>query len=183
MDTLTDRQLVKACLANDRQAQRQLYDRFRTPLYRLCLRYARDRPEADDFLQDGFIKIFADLPRYRGDGALGGWMRRVVLNICLQHLRRKRPETALDEAPEAYTEAEDVFAEAPPDPRLLIAYLQQLPDGYRTVFNLYVIEEYSHKEIARQLDISIGASKSQLHKAKAMLRRLAAPVFNTSHQS
>ena len=171
---------MRACLANDRRAQRLLYERFRVPLYRLCLRYARDRQEADDFLQEGFIRIFTDLSQYRGQGALGGWLRRVVLNICLQHLRKKKWEVGLDEAPELYEEAEDLFAEAPPDPRLIIQYLQQLPSGYRTVFNLYVIEGYTHQQIAQKLQISVGASKSQLSKAKAQLRRLAAPLFNTA---
>ena len=175
----SDMELAKACLAQNRQAQQELYERFRLPLFRLCLRYARDKQEAEDFLHDGLITIFRDLNKYRGEGPLGGWCRRVVLNVSLQHLRKRKKmvEVELTEAPELSTESDDMFFEGKPDPKLLIQFLQQLPDGYRTVFNLYVIENYNHREIAEQLGISIGSSKSQLHKAKAMLRRLAAPIF------
>jgi RNA polymerase sigma factor (sigma-70 family) len=178
-----EHRLVKACLKNDRQAQRQLYERYRLPLFRLCLRYARDRQEAEDFLHDGFLAIFRDLPQFRGSGALGGWLRRVMLNTALQHLRRQRPFSPLERLTEGELAGEDP---ADPDPELpemefLVEVIRQLPPGYRAVFNLFVVENYSHQAIAEALGISVGASKSQLHKAKAMLRERLSGVAITGY--
>lgn len=150
-----------------------MYEQYKTDMFRLCLRYARDRQEAEDFLQEGFIKVFLDFHQYSGRGPLGAWIRRVVLNVILQQLRRRR---------EVYYEIDAQMAEelvpeeADSDPmidlRSLTLLLQQLPEGYRTVFNLYVLEECSHQEIADSLGISINTSKTQLWKAKRMLRNL-----------
>lgn len=169
-----DQHIVAACLRHDRNAQRALYEQYKTPLYRLCLRYARDPQEAEDFLHESFLVVFRDLGQFKGQGALGGWLRRVTINVALQQLRR-RPEwqqldePALERLPDAAAdEAEDPLDV--PMPQLLAA-IRELPDGYRAVFNLYVVDGFSHIDIARELGISVGASKSQLHKAKALLRR------------
>lgn len=169
---MNDQQLVDACLQEDRHAQRNLYEKYKQPLFRLCLRYSRDEQEAEDFLHEAFINIFRDLKQYKGNGPLGGWMRRVTINTALQQLRKQRrllyPDTDLSDLPEMSEEEE-----LPPlySMQQLVSYIQQLPAGYRTVFNLFIVEQYSHKEIASTLGISIGSSKSQLSKAKAMLRR------------
>lgn len=168
----TEQNLVQACLKGDRVAQRQLYEQYKQPLFRLCLRYARDSQEAEDYLHEAFLKIFQDLHQFRGKGVLGGWLRRVTLNICLQQIRKQRqtifPENMLLVAGET---VEEDLPPAPYDMQELIQVIQQLPGGYRAVFNLFVIENYSHQAIAEELGISVGASKSQLSKAKAMLRR------------
>lgn len=167
-----DQHLVKACLKGDRRAQRTLYEQYKQALFRLCLRYARDKQEAEDFLHESFITIFRDLNQYRGNGPLGGWLRRVTINTALQQLRKQKrllyPDTDLSQVAESIVE-EDL----PPlyNMEELISHIQQLPAGYRAVFNLFVVEQYSHKEIAKSLGISVGSSKSQLSKAKAMLRR------------
>ncbi len=167
-----EKTLLTACLKGQPEAQRQLYERYKVPMYRLCLRYAADAVEAEDMLQEGFIKVFNDLPQFRGDGALGGWIRKVVLHSALQYLRKRMqwgtwvseehiPEQPLpDTRPDMQDEAQRI-----------VQLLQKLPEGYRTVFNLFVIEEFSHKEIAEMLGISENTSKTQLFKAKAMLRR------------
>jgi RNA polymerase sigma-70 factor (ECF subfamily) len=171
---MPERELIEGCLKGDPQAQRGLYEQYKVPLFRLCLRYASSREEAEDMLQEGFLKVFADLGQYRGEGALGGWMRRVVLNVALQHLRRQKQwpaTTDLEELPEiADGSAEQMFSQL--RAKALLGLIQQLPPGYRTVFNLYVIEGYTHREIAEMLSISENTSKSQLSKAKALLRRV-----------
>ena len=168
-----ERKLLEGCLKKDKNAQRQLYERYKVPMFRLCLRYAKDKPEAEDILQEGFIKVFTDLPKYRGEGALGGWIRRVILNIALQHLRKQKkifPTVEIEEVSESRAAEEVIFSGF--GARELTKMIQKLPRGYQTVFNLYVIEGFSHKEIADQLGFTVNTSKSQLSKAKAMLRRM-----------
>ena len=171
---MPEHELIEGCLKGDPQAQRELYEQYQVPLFRLCLRYGSSREEAEDMLQDGFLKVFSDLGQYRGEGALGGWIRRVVLNVVLQHLRRQKhlPVTTEIEAVAELADdsAEQLFSQL--RAKALVALIQQLPPGYRTVFNLYVIEGYAHQEIAEMLGISENTSKSQLSKAKAMLRRV-----------
>lgn len=141
-------------------------------MYRLCLRYAGNAAEAEDLLQEGFIRVFSDLPQFRGKGELGGWIRQVVLRTALQYLRRRATQATIvseelipDGLAQSWIPDEDWNA------RHIVQLLQQLPEGYRTVFNLYVIEGFSHKEIAESLHISESTSKTQLFKAKAQLRR------------
>ena len=168
----TDEALAAACTAGDQHAQRMLYERFRLPLYRLCLRYARDSQEAEDFLHDGLLRVFRDLGQYRGTGALGGWVRRVVLNTVLLHLRRRPtilPASALPEVGDTVEPEPDYLEDFAPE--RIYELIRQLPDGYRTVFNLFYLEGFSHQQIARELDISEGSSKSQLYKAKRHLRK------------
>jgi len=171
---VSEQELVEQCLNGKRSAWQELYERYKTPLFRLCLRYAASRQEAEDWLQDAFVQAFADLPQYRGGGPLGAWLRKVALNTALQNLRKKKAFfTDTDIATFSDTrEAEDVHILADIDAQRLIALMQKLPDGYRTVFNLYVIEGYTHEEIAGLLGIQSGTSKSQLSKAKAMMRNL-----------
>jgi RNA polymerase sigma factor (sigma-70 family) len=164
--------LVAGCRNQDRRAQRALYEQFRVPLYRMCLRYAADAQEAEDFLHDGILKVLQDIDQFRGTGALGGWVRRVVLNVVLQRLR-KRPKLLGEEhlptgatLPEVEIEEEMTALSG----RQIFNFIQELPQGYRTVFSLYYLEDFTHKEIAAHLNISEGASKSQLSKAKRRLR-------------
>ncbi|MTB52287.1 RNA polymerase sigma factor [Lewinella sp. W8] len=164
--------LVAGCRNQDRKAQRALYERFRVPLYRMCLRYAADAQEAEDFLHDGILKVLQDIDQFRGTGALGGWVRRVVLNVVLQKLR-KRPRLLGEEHLPAGEELPDVDIGEEMTSlsgRQIFNFVRELPQGYRTVFSLYYLENLTHKEIAVQLGITEGASKSQLSKAKRRLR-------------
>lgn len=170
---MTDNQLIVACKKGNAQAQRRLYEQYQTLMFRICLRYAKDRSEAQDMLQDGFIKIFTDLPKYRGEGAIGAWMRKVMVNTCLQHLRKWKnlfPAMDIQTLVDEPTTTEDIFAVM--GAKELTLLIQSLPTGYRIVFNMYVVEGYSHKEIAEALGVTMSTSKSQLFKAKAMLRKL-----------
>ena len=138
----------------------------------MCLRYARDTQEAEDFLHDGMLQVFKDIGQYRSKGALGGWVRRVVLNVVLQQLR-KRPTILSEESiPEGGKEDEMALDNSMNQlgGAQIFALLRELPAGYRTVFNLYYVEQLGHQEIAEDLGISVGASKSQLYKARRALR-------------
>ena len=173
-----DAQLVRACLAGDLNSQRELYERYKQQMFRLCLRYASCRQDAEDFLQDGFLKVFKDLHQYRQQGPLGAWMRKVMVNTILQHFRRQKQifsSVEVQALADHYHEDEQITSAL--DAETLTQHIQQLPDGYRVVFNMYVVEGYPHKDIARELGISIGTSKSQLSKAKTMLRTRLKGIF------
>jgi RNA polymerase sigma-70 factor (ECF subfamily) len=142
-------------------------------MFALCLRYANSREDAEDVLQEGFVKVFRDLNQYTGAGNFEGWVRKVFVNTALQHLQRKKRDLltiALDgqdfpEAPELY-DLEELPA------KNMIRILQHMPPGFRTIFNLHILEGYTHPEIAEILNISVGTSKSQLLRAKAHFRKL-----------
>ncbi|MEM6395755.1 MAG: sigma-70 family RNA polymerase sigma factor [Bacteroidota bacterium] len=165
--------LIRDLKRGVRSAQQWLYERERLPLYRMCLRYAKDVQEAEDFLHDGMLKALQEIGKYRSEGALSGWVRRVVLNQILQELRR-RPKLVSDElAPDRYLEPESLLEEelSQISGQEIHRLVCQLPTGYRTVFNLYYMEGLGHKDIAAQLQISEGSSKSQLYKARIHLRK------------
>lgn len=151
-------------------------------MFRLCLRYAGSREEAEDMLQDGFITVYRDLGQFRGDGPLGGWIRQVVLRTALQHLRRRRwTFEPLDGVWPEQGPTPDQQTEDRMDAQHLTVLLQRMPTGYRTVFNLFVVEGYPHEEIATMLGISANTSKTQLFKARAWLQaRLPASLSKTS---
>ena len=153
-------------------AQKHLYEAYKVPLFIVCLRYGRDRSEAEDILQEGFIKIFKHLYQYTGNGDIGGWLRKVMVNTALEYIRKwKKDWHHLDaEGYQNTLETEEtIFHKL--GLQELTRLIQKLPNGYRIVFNLFVIEGYSHKEIAELLGISENTSKTQLFKAKAALRQ------------
>jgi len=136
----------------------------------VCRRYARDEKEAEDMLQEGFVRIFTFIDQYRGEGSLEGWVRRVIVHCCLKTVAKRKPSFAeIDEGVEdSAFHAAEVLSTL--DAEQLLQLIAGLPDGYRLVFNLYVMEGYDHNEIASMLNISAGTSRSQLAKARALLR-------------
>jgi RNA polymerase sigma-70 factor (ECF subfamily) len=163
--------ILKGCKNGDKAAQRQFYEVFKKLVFSVVMRYAKDVPEAEDMMQDAFIKLYRDLYQYQPSGALGAWVRRVTVNTALMHLRKKKvlySEIELYDLPEIHHSSSDVFDTI--GAAEIMKMVQQLPDGYRIIFNLYVVEGYTHKEIASQLNISVNTSKSQLSRAKKMLR-------------
>ncbi len=171
-EEMTEDQIIKGCLAGNRDCQRQLYEQYKVTMFRICLRYANDRMEAEDMLQDGFIRVFIDLKQFSGKGALGGWIRKVIVNACLMHIRKNKKfqyNTTLEVVADTHQSDAEIYSRLGAE--TLTKLIRQLPTGYRIVFNLFVIEGYSHKEIADQLNINVNTSKSQLSKAKASLRR------------
>ncbi|TMI68797.1 MAG: sigma-70 family RNA polymerase sigma factor [Bacteroidetes bacterium] len=150
--------------------QEELYRRFSPRMYAVCLRYATSSEEAEDILQEGFIKIFKKLDSYRGDGSFEGWIRRIFVNTAIEHFRRRRYLQPVTEKEESTVEGKylsvlDSLAE-----KDILELIRQLSPGYRTVFNMYVVEGYTHKEIGDMLGISEGTSKSQLSRAKVILQ-------------
>ncbi len=167
---ITESDLLKGCLAGNRRMQEELYRRFSPRMYAVCLRYAGKAEEAEDILQEGFIKIFKKMDSFRGDGSFEGWMRRIFVNTAIEHFRRKRYLMPVTEREENTLEGKYTSALDDLGAKDVLALIQELSPGYRTVFNMYVVEGYTHKEIADILGISEGTSKSQLSRAKVILQ-------------
>jgi RNA polymerase sigma factor (sigma-70 family) len=170
----SDQELVEGILKGSPAHQIALYRQYNVPMYRILLRYAKDRAEAEDMMQDAFVRVYRDMAQFRGDGALGGWIRRIMINTALSHLRKQKDflRDTGDFAPFENLFRTDEDTASNIDAESLMKLLQKLPTGYRTVFNLYAIEGFSHEEIAEQLNISIGTSKSQLYKAREFLKKI-----------
>jgi RNA polymerase sigma factor (sigma-70 family) len=183
---MTEEQLVHGCVKGDPSAQKLLYQQFCRRMMSVCMRYANDREQAQDMLQDGFVKVFQKIGHFRGDGPLAGWIARTMVNTALDHIRRNKPyDHSLDLAEAEHLHQEDGQALSGMTTDELLALIQALPAGYRTVFNLFVIEGYAHREIADMLGISENTSKSQFMKARAYLRKLlpreAAAHYGIAH--
>ncbi len=166
-------EILESCKQGNRKAQRIFYERFKSKMFVVCLRYANSREDAEDVLQEGFVKVFRDLHQFKGIGSLEGWIRKVILNVALDNLRKQKkllPTYELNDWDAGTTEEEIVFEEGAT--RGLIKLMHKLPTGFRTVLNLYVLEGYTHPQIAEELGISIGTSKSQLNRAKKYMRSL-----------
>ena len=170
-DKLSDR-LLKACIQGDRKAQRKLYEQLAPKMFPVCLRYMNNREMAEDVMQDGFVTLFSKLDSYSGTGSFEGWARKIFVNTALMQLRRNDVLKESDNLDDAW----DIGS---PDPsaiqeighKELLELIAELPSGFRTVFNMYVIEGYSHKEIADELGISENTSRSQLQRARVILQK------------
>lgn len=167
----TESQLVKALQKGEARAQKTVYDRYSAKMLAICVRYVSNRADAEDVMIDGFMRVYEKVGQFREDGSFEGWMRRIMVTESLMFLRRAkslRQEVSLDELT---TEPDCQWANDNIEADTLLHLVSQLPDGYRTVFNLYAIEGYSHTEIAGMLGISEGTSKSQLSRARAVLQQ------------
>lgn len=163
--------LIKGCLENDRQMQQFLYKIYAPKMYGVCLRYAGNVEDANDLLQEGFIKVYINLSKFRSEGSFEGWIRKIFVNTSIEHFRRKTQLYNITEAQENTIEDADINALNKLAVKDIIQLINELSPGYKTVFNLYVVEGYSHKEIAAMLGITIGTSKSQLARAKSVLKK------------
>lgn len=165
-------QLVKALRKEDPKAQRQLYDKYSTRMLALCFRYVCDDMAAEDVMVEGFLKVFEKIGQFSGEGSFEGWIRRIMVNEALGYLRKQKrilEDNISDEANSIpdYTQADQNL-----EVEELLALIEALPVGYRTVFNMYAIEGYAHMEIAQMLGITESTSKSQLHRARALLQKM-----------
>ena len=173
---MDDQQLIQLCIGNDRKAQRLLYEQFVAPMGRLCLRYMRNEADAQEVLTEGFVKVFRGMKRfeYRGASSLQVWIRKIMVNEALMHLRKGHRLSFVGLEAVESDGAGKVESHLSVDPAVsaeeIFDAVQQLPSGYRVVFNLYAIEGYSHKEIAAMLGIAESASRSQLAHARARLK-------------
>ena len=164
-------ELINRCKANERKAQELLYKQFASKMMGVCLRYATDRMEAEDMLLIGFTKVFHKIADYRGEGSFEGWIRRIMVHSSIEYYRKHHKMMQLVELEEARNETSvNPLATARLEAKDLMALIQQLAPGYRIVFNLFAIEGYSHKEIAAITGITEGASKSQLSRARTVLK-------------
>ena len=179
---LSDQELLLACIKKTRKAQRELYDRFSPMMKGICMRYASSEIEADDILQESFIKVFKHLKNYTDNGKLGAWIRTITVNTAIEFYRKRTIQTQHlnDLALEAeIQDSVELFATV--DLEILQQEIQKLPDGFRVVFNLYAIEGFTHKEIGQQLGISIGTSKSQFSRAKKILQKKVNEIYAVEH--
>lgn len=168
--TEREEEIVNGCLKGDTKYQEVLYNSYSKKMYGVCLRYAPSDEAARDLLQEGFIKVFQNLEKFKGEGSFEGWVRRIMVNHSLESLRRlsaKATHVDVEEMHEALTVNVD-FSRY--DMNYLLSKVQELAPGYRAVFNLYIIEGYQHNEIAKMLEISENTSKSQLSRARKLLQ-------------
>lgn len=168
---MDDNALVIACVKGDAKAQRMLFDKFASKMMSVCMRYANDTMEAEDVLQEGFVKVFGKLPDFKMEGSLEGWIRRIMVNTSLDALRRNKRnlgDTKLEDVEFKVTNFETATDSLMAED--LLKLVQALPDGYRVVFNMFAIEGYSHKEIGEILNVTENTSKSQYSRARAYLR-------------
>ena len=162
--------IVARCKKGDRKAGEQLYQMFSAKMFAVCIQYSKSREEAEDNLQDGFIKVLESIDQYKGKGSFEGWMKRIFINTALEKFRKNRSVQVVEEVPEVVDE-DDFDNDVSIPPEVLFEFVNELPEKYRLVFNLYVMEDMQHKEIAALLGISDGTSKSNLARAKEILKR------------
>lgn len=168
--TITETDLIQGCIAGERRMQEELYNRFSPKMFAVCLRYAGNADDAQDILQDGFVKIFKNLSRFRSEGSFEGWIRRIFVNTAIEHLRRRKFLKPIDEKEENTIPYKEVTVLDSLGEKDIMNLISQLSPGYRTVFNMYVVEGYTHKEVGDILGISEGTSKSQLARARMILQ-------------
>jgi RNA polymerase sigma factor (sigma-70 family) len=170
---MTEEYIIAGCLHNEPSAQRELYNRFSPKMLSVCYRFAMSREDAEDMLQEGFIKVFTQIHTFQNKGAFEGWIRRIIVHTCINFLKKYKKfndSVDLEQAVTAHVKEETI-------PSIMQAKqvtdcIRHLPIGYRTVLNLYAIEGYSHREIATMLDIEESTSRSQYTRAKSMLENI-----------
>lgn len=166
--------LLERCARADSHAQKELYDLYAAQMYAVCLRYSKSTQEAEDIMQEAYIKVFKSIKTFRGDSKLVYWIKRIVINTALNHQRSKLYKYPMHDIDDFKQDIdyENVLSSYQFDE--LLAMIRTLPDGCQTVFNLYAIEGYSHKEIGEMLKISEGTSKSQFSRARKLLQKMIA---------
>jgi len=172
------KKIINECALGNVRAQEKLYHRFAPPMFGVCLRYAKDQTEAEDNLQEGFIKVFQNMDKFRHEGSFEGWIRRIMVNVSLekfrkQHLMHPVEDIAIYEGQQV---SDDILANI--SAQELMELIQQLPPRYRMVFNLYVIEGMNHQEIGKEMKISVGTSKSNLARARDILKRKVKKLYS-----
>ncbi|MEM6804445.1 MAG: sigma-70 family RNA polymerase sigma factor [Bacteroidota bacterium] len=174
---LPDSGMIKDCIAGKASAQKSLYEYYAPKMLAVCNRYAQKTAEAEDILQDAFVKIFQNLHKYKETGSLEAWIRRVCVNTAIDHVRREKHRYKELEIKEAYSKEVSEDALDSLELEFLFKIIQALPSGYRLVFNMYAIEGYSHAEIGKKLNISESTSRSQYARARALLKQRISEAY------
>lgn len=164
--------LIKGCIEGNPEMQRLLYQSFSPKMYGVCLRYCENPEDANDVLQEGFIKVYKSLNKFRGEGSFEGWIRRIFVNTAIEHYRKKVKLYNVTEVQENTIEDTELDILSSLAVKDILNIVNELSPGYKQVFNMHVIEGYSHKEIAELLGITEGTSKSQLARAKGVLKKI-----------
>ncbi|MEN8223806.1 MAG: sigma-70 family RNA polymerase sigma factor [Bacteroidota bacterium] len=177
-----DQEILEGCKSGERNAFGLLYKKYASTMLGICMRYSKQREEAEDILHEGFIKVFSNIDKFRGEGSFEGWIKRIMINTSLSYYHANLKhyfKSGVDEIVDMPGDDDDngVYSNAPSRSELL-SLIQDLPDGYRFVFNMYVFENYSHKEIAEELGVSVNTSKSQLAKARRQLQQKLQQKYN-----
>ncbi len=168
---MSEQELIEGCCRGNRKVQQALYDRYCGKMYVVCLRYANGKQEAEDILQEAFIKVFDHIKNFRKESMLGTWIRRIVINTALNHKRNKLYLYPMVDIDHMHNAAGEEFIISNYHFQDLIKLVQSLPEGCRVIFNLFAIEGFPHKEIAQMIGISEGTSKSQYARARLLLQR------------
>lgn len=170
---MTEEGLLNGCLHNDPIAQKELYQKYNAKMLSVCYRFAHNREDAEDMLQEGFIKVFSQIHTFRFQGAFEGWVRRIMVHTCINHLKRNKKFTeSVDLIHAAGLQTREDAVPSIVQAKQVVECIRMLPIGYRTVLNLYALEGYSHKEIAKVLDIEESTSRSQYTRARQMLEEI-----------
>jgi RNA polymerase sigma factor (sigma-70 family) len=167
---MTEESILKGCLRNDAVAQKELYNRYSPKMLAVCYRFAHNREDAEDMLQEGFIKVFSQIHTFRNQGAFEGWIRRIIVHTCINNLKKnKKFNESVDLIHATAMQVREESVPSIVQAKQVVECIRILPIGYRTVLNLYAIEGYSHREIGSMLDIEESTSRSQYTRAKQML--------------
>lgn len=175
--------IIAECASGKMRAQEKLYRMFASKMFAVCLRYSRDNAEAEDNLQEGFIKVFSSIKSFRHEGSFEGWMRRIMVNVSLEKFRKQQVMYPVEDVSiyenQQYSDEimDDISAQE------LMELIQELPPRYRMVFNLYVIEGMNHEEISREMKISVGTSKSNLARAREILKGKVKALYSDKGKS
>ncbi|MDR1517015.1 MAG: RNA polymerase sigma factor [Dysgonamonadaceae bacterium] len=184
---MSESQLILACKEQDRKAQKELYETYGAKMMGLCLRYTNDSDSARDLLHDGFIQIFTQIGSFSSKGSFEGWLKRIFVNLALNNFRRESQEKKMiesfsyDQTMYSCGEDDDFFDLAEITRADLLGLIRELPSGYRTVVNLFIFEEMSHKEIGEALGISETSSRSQYSRAKALLKKKITAIIGQNN--
>lgn len=171
------KKIIKKCASGDERAQAKLYQMFSPKMFGVCLRYAKDNTEAEDNLQEGFVNVFTYINKFRHEGSFEGWMRRIMVNVSLEKYRKQHLMYPVEDISvyESQTYTDDILDKI--SAKELVSQIQQLPPRYQMVFNLYVMEGMNHKEISEEMKISVGTSKSNLARARDILKRKVKELY------
>ena len=170
---MTEEAILQGCLQNKPVAQRELYNRYSPKMLAVCYRFAHNREDAEDMLQEGFIKVFSQIHTFQNKGAFEGWIRRIIVHTCINNLKKnKRFNESVDIIHATGVQVREESVPSIVQAKQVVECIRMLPIGYRTVLNLYAIEGYSHKEISLMLDIEESTSRSQYTRAKQMLEEI-----------
>lgn len=170
---MTEQAILAGCLQNDAAAQRELYNRYSPKMLAVCYRFAHSREDAEDMLQEGFIKVFTQIHTFQNKGAFEGWIRRIIVHTCINFLKKyKKFSENIDLAYATYLQVKEETMPSIMQAKQVVECIRLLPVGYRTVLNLYAIEGYNHKEISEMLDIEESTSRSQYTRARVMLEAI-----------